>query len=118
RQRVFFELPREIPGVDLREREQLQLLRVMQGYYAQQPFAERRSDGMLYCFQNDQFCHCDAIMLYGMLRHSQPRRVIEVGSGHSSCAIADTNRLAKPSARTDKRPHKVVVTASSKGTHH
>jgi len=93
RQRVFGEVPREIPGVDLREQEQLQLLRVMQGYYAQQPFAERRSDGMLYCFQNDQFGHCDAIMLYGMLRHSQPRRVIEVGSGHSSCAIADTNRL-------------------------
>jgi predicted O-methyltransferase YrrM len=93
RQRVFGELPREIPGVDLREPQQLELLCIMQGFYAQQPFNDERSDGMQYSFQNDQFCHCDAIMLYGMLRHSRPRRLIEVGSGHSSAAIADTSRL-------------------------
>jgi hypothetical protein len=93
RQRVFGDIPREIAGVDLREQQQLELLSIMQGFYAQQPFKDQRSDGMQYSFQNDQFCHCDAIMLYGMLRHSRPRRLIEVGSGHSSCAIADTNRL-------------------------
>jgi hypothetical protein len=93
RQRVFGEVPREIPGVDLREEQQLQLLRVMQGYYAEQPFASGRSGGMLYSFENDQFGHCDAIMLYGMMRHSQPRRIVEVGSGHTSCVMADTNRL-------------------------
>jgi hypothetical protein len=26
-----------------------------------------------------------------MIRHARPRRVIEVGSGHSSCALLDTN---------------------------
>jgi predicted O-methyltransferase YrrM len=93
RQRVFGDLPREIPGIDLREQQQLALLRIIQGFYAEQPFNDERSDGMQYSFQNDQFCQCDAIMLYGMLRHLQPRRLIEVGSGHSSAAIADTNRL-------------------------
>lgn len=30
-------------------------------------------------------------MLYSMIRHFRPKRIIEVGSGYSSCATLDTN---------------------------
>jgi hypothetical protein len=38
---------------------------------------------------NDQFSGIDARVAFALLRHWQPRRVIEVGAGHSSLLIAD-----------------------------
>ena len=37
--------------------------------------------------------YSDAIMLYCMIRLLKPRRIIEVGSGFSSCVTLDTNEL-------------------------
>ena len=37
------------------------------------------------------YSYSDALFLYFMLRHLQPRRVIEVGSGYSSAVMLDTN---------------------------
>jgi hypothetical protein len=92
--KTIFEVPREIPGIDLREDEQLNLMRIFaREYYRDQPFAEQKTDSTTYFFQNDAFCHSDAITLHCMLRHFRPRRVIEIGSGFSSCVTLDTNRL-------------------------
>jgi predicted O-methyltransferase YrrM len=49
--------------------------------------------GARYSFQNLFFNSADALMLVGMLRKLQPRRIIEVGSGFSSAAILDANDL-------------------------
>ena len=43
--------------------------------------------------RNLAYSYSDAIMLYCMIRHLKPRRIIEVGSGHSSCVILDTNEI-------------------------
>ena len=91
---VIFEVPRELPGIDLREKEQLSLVEVFaRDYYRDQPFREERTDELTYFFHNEAFCHCDAIILHCLLRHFRPRRVIEIGSGFSSCVTLDTNRL-------------------------
>jgi len=83
---IFGAWPREIPGVDLREPEQLKLIESFaRNYYPEQPFSESFLD-------NSAFSFSDAITLYCMLRHSSPRKLIEVGSGYSSQVTLETNR--------------------------
>ena len=79
------------PGVDLREREQIQLLEVMAGYSHEQPFGESRTGGSRYYYPNGFFGIGDAIVLYALFRHFRPKRVIEIGSGFSSAAMLDTS---------------------------
>jgi hypothetical protein len=88
---IFDGIRRNLGGINLREMEQLELLRALSDYYSQQPFAKSKQDGMRYYFNNDQFGQSDAIFLYSMIRHFRPGRIIEVGSGFSSCVILDTN---------------------------
>ena len=40
---------------------------------------------------NGSYGQFDAVMLYCMMRHARPRRIIEVGSGFSSAAMLDVN---------------------------
>lgn len=83
--------PRTIPGIDLREAEQLELLKKLAGYYHELPFPVRPTPGFRYYFENDWYSYSDAIFLYGTIRHFRPQRIVEVGSGFSSCVMLDTN---------------------------
>ena len=89
--KVFDLNRRTLPAIDLREAEQMELLRSLSVYYPELPFAETKKEGLRYYYGNDLFCHCDAILLYSMIRHFRPRRIIETGSGFSSSVILDTN---------------------------
>jgi hypothetical protein len=80
-------------AVDLNESKQLALLEPFAAYYAEQPFPEEPTAGRRYHLRNPSYGHFDAIMLYCMLRHERPRRIIEVGSGFSSAAMLDLNEL-------------------------
>jgi hypothetical protein len=92
--KAIFGIPRELPGVDLREQQQLRLVETFaREYYRDQPFRDTRTEGLTYFFRNNAFCHTDAIMLHCMLRHFRPKKVVEIGSGFSSCVLLDTNRL-------------------------
>lgn len=69
---------RNLPGIDLREAEQQALLKHLSyAAEAEQALAE-------FDFDNPNFARMDAFVLYGMLRHFQPRRMIEIGSGFST----------------------------------
>ncbi|MBI4777032.1 MAG: class I SAM-dependent methyltransferase [Deltaproteobacteria bacterium] len=46
-----------------------------------------------YFFENPNYGYADGVFLYCMLRHLRPKRIIEVGSGYSSCIMLDTNEL-------------------------
>jgi hypothetical protein len=91
--RIFADPPRTLPGVDLRERDQLALLRAFEPYYDTQPFSAGPAPSRRYFFENPAYSYSDAIFLHCMIRHARPRRIIEVGSGYSSCATLDTNEL-------------------------
>ena len=55
------------------------------------PFPRHQQEGFRFYFDNPFFgCH-DASVLFSMLLEFRPRRVIEVGCGHSSCLLLDTN---------------------------
>jgi hypothetical protein len=83
--------PRQLPAVDLNETGQLALLSEFAEYYREVPWSERPTPGLRYYFNNDSYGHSDAICLYAMIRHARPARIIEVGSGYSSCVFLDTN---------------------------
>jgi hypothetical protein len=57
------------------------------------PFPEQPPARLRYVLDNNAFNYMDGLVLYAMLRHIQPRRLIEIGCGHSSCAALDTNEL-------------------------
>jgi predicted O-methyltransferase YrrM len=78
------------PGVDLHETEQLELIERFSAYYAELPFPKQPTPNHRYHFENHYFTYCDAVILYCMLRHHRPRRIVEVGSGFSSAAMLDT----------------------------
>ena len=80
-------------GINLRAQAQLALLQTIGELCADQPFTERASGGRRYGFENSAYSYSDALCLHGMLRHLRPRRLIEVGSGHSSCMTLDTREL-------------------------
>jgi hypothetical protein len=92
--RIFDQpLPRTIPGIDLREDAQLALLHELAAHYVDQPFGEQPTPGLRYHLHNESYAYSDGLMLHCMLRQLKPRRLVEIGSGFSSCVTLDTNEL-------------------------
>jgi hypothetical protein len=71
----------EISGINLNAREQVLLLQEFSKYYHELPFKLHKVDGQRYFFDNEYYSYTDAIVLYSMMRHFKPKRIIEVGSG-------------------------------------
>jgi len=92
-QEIFSKFPKEIPGIDLNVKRQLQLLHSFKNYYGEMPFGTDKKEGLRFFFDNPSYSLSDAIFLYCMIRYAKPKRIIEVGSGYSSCIILDTNEL-------------------------
>jgi hypothetical protein len=83
-------LSKDIAGVDLREDAQLALLDELGRVYAGIPFDDHATQGRRYHFDNEYYSYFDAVVLFTMLRHARPKRVVEVGSGFSSAVMLDT----------------------------
>jgi hypothetical protein len=105
--RLFDRTVTHVPGIDLQVGAQLDLVAEFSKYYGDLPFADDRSRGLRYYFRNEWFSYGDAIVLYSMLRHVRPRRMLEIGSGFSSAVMADTNDrfLDRQVALTFVDPH-------------
>jgi hypothetical protein len=73
--------------------EQLKLLDTFVSYYNGIPFSETKTENLRYYFINGYYSYFDGIFLYCMLRYLQPKNVVEIGSGFSSCITLDTNEL-------------------------
>ena len=91
RDRIFDGDVRELPGIDLRDDAQFDLLASFVAYYDELPFTPEPSGGLRYHYENPAYSYCDGILLHCMIRHARPARIIEVGSGYSSCMILDTD---------------------------
>jgi predicted O-methyltransferase YrrM len=87
----IWDTPPELPRIDLRASEQLELLAEFARFYDEMPFPEIQEPGFRYFFENAFFSFADGTVLYSMLRYLGPKRIIEVGSGFSSALILDTN---------------------------
>jgi predicted O-methyltransferase YrrM len=91
-QRIF-QIPAGLPGIDLNKEEQLRLFDSFKEFYQEIPFKPDSTEGLRYYYENANYGYSDAICLYSMMRHFRPKRIIEIGSGHSSCVMLDTSEL-------------------------
>jgi len=89
--RLYGPPPRTIAGVDLREDAQLALLEQLRPLYADLPFTAQPQQGWRYHYENPAYSYSDAIFLHLLMRYIHPKRVVEVGSGYSSCVMLDTD---------------------------
>jgi Methyltransferase domain len=86
-------LPAGLPGIELNGGGQLGLLRALGAFHADAPWADDPRPPLRYFYDNPNFRHGEAVVLYGLMRHLRPARIVEIGSGHSSCVVLDTNEL-------------------------
>jgi hypothetical protein len=93
--------PSELVGIDMNDSVQLDLLRnrfpKLRGEYEQFPTKPTGQPSRFH-LNNDFFDGTDALVAYCMVRHFQPRLIIEVGSGFSSLIAAEAAAKNKSSA--------------------
>ncbi len=90
RDQLFAADPCDLPGVDVRWEAQQALFEELAERVVDVPFGEHEAPGQRYWFDNHSYAYGDGLFLHLMLRWLQPRRIIEVGSGHSSACMLDT----------------------------
>jgi hypothetical protein len=82
--------PSDLPGLQMNDSTQLELLRKIfpkfRDEYAQFPTTSSENESAFYV-NNRPFGRADALVAYCMVRHFQPRLIIEVGSGFSSLIL-------------------------------
>lgn len=93
REEQIFRIPNDLPGINLRVPEQLRVAAELARFYPDQPFEDHKTARTRYGFFNPNFSNGEALVLYGILRYLHPRKVVEIGSGYSSCVTLDTNEL-------------------------
>src|SRR6185295_10387227 len=80
-----------LSGIDLREAAQLELLgQFVNAFKSEYESLSRERTGNVhqYFVRNKSFGSVDGEILYCMIRHFKPRRILEIGSGHSTCLTA------------------------------
>lgn len=76
--------PRPLPALDWNEQEQLELLQNFKYRDELREMPIDQSGQLEFFYRNGSFGPIDASMLYSMIRHFRPRRIIEIGSGNST----------------------------------
>jgi predicted O-methyltransferase YrrM len=77
------------PEIDLNEPSMLDWLWTLARHYSRLPFPESPDPAWRYHYDNPAFSHADGIVLACTVLESQPKRVVEVGSGFSSALLMD-----------------------------
>ena len=90
--KTLWNRPSELVGIDMNDSLQLDLLRThfpkFRDEYEKFPTKPTGEAGRFY-LRKRPFGGTDALVAYCMIRHFQPRLIIEVGSGYSSLLIAE-----------------------------
>ncbi len=89
--RIFDRSKKDLGGIDIHENEQILLIEAFQAYYHEIFFTDEKVPANRYWYKNPLYSYSDAIILYCMIRHFSPSRIIEAGSGYSSAAMLDIN---------------------------
>jgi len=85
----------ELPGLVMNEEEQIEFLSVVQKKYKDEYDAfprDKTEKKHEFYMNNDAFGSVDAEVLYCVIRHFKPRRIIEIGSGYSTYLSAKAIR--------------------------
>ncbi|MCU0334080.1 MAG: class I SAM-dependent methyltransferase [Chitinophagaceae bacterium] len=90
RKDAIWQSGRSLPGIDLNTAEQQSFLALLKEYSGKFPFHEHEGNGYRYYLDNKTYPHADGLVLFSMLHHFRPKKIIEVGSGFSSALMLDT----------------------------
>ena len=86
---VYESIPTDLPGIDLRVDEQLELAAELTTVHQDfDPPSDQVSDRR-YFADNPAFGIGDARLLQALMRHLRPKRIVEIGSGYSSALMLD-----------------------------
>ena len=88
---IVFAEEKQLNGINLNEVAQWRLLENFKEYYRKLSFPENPVEAVRYFYNNPLYSYSDAIFLFSMMLHHQPKRIIEIGSGFSSAAMLDVN---------------------------
>lgn len=91
--KLFNRSIKEITGIKISCEEQCGLIKSFADYYRELPFQAKDTKGFRYYFDNNFYGYFDGLILYSMIRHYRPERIVEVGSGFSSALMLDSNDL-------------------------
>ncbi|MBC8151285.1 MAG: class I SAM-dependent methyltransferase [Bacteroidetes bacterium] len=99
---------RPLPGLDLNVTEQLALL--SQFTYADEltRFPLTKTKNREYYYDNGAFASGDSEYLYNMIRHHKPKRIIEIGSGHSTLMAINATKRNKRDNSTHTCEHTCI----------
>ena len=94
-------------GIDFNTGYQLSFLNKMKEYRDDFYSRIEQQDNLRYEPENGWFNVSDAFLLYSMMRKFKPKKVIEIGSGYSTCVMLDTNDayLENPATITCIEPY-------------
>lgn len=83
----------ELEGIDLNLKMQKSILEKFTQFYDEIPFSAKPESSLRYFFDNSFYSYTDGIILYSVIRHFQPKMIIEIGSGFSSALMLDVNEI-------------------------
>ena len=83
--------PESFSGIDPGEDRQMALLERLSRHYSEIPFPAEKNERFRFAYHNPSYSWGDAIILFCMIRELKQRRILEIGSGHTSALILDTN---------------------------
>lgn len=84
-----FQRRSELPGIEMNEAGQLELLRrVVAPYLAECDFPMEKGEAQQFYVRNSLYGAVSACVLHALIRHHRPRTILEVGSGMSTLVAA------------------------------
>ncbi len=93
RESRVFEVPAEIPGLNLNIEGQTETIKAIAPYCVQSQFG--RSENVRFHTPNDNFSAGEAVIYFGILNWLKPSILIEVGSGYTTTVALDALDFAQ-----------------------
>ncbi len=86
-------IDKNLAEINLNTENQVKLLNELKVYYSDYPYKGKDSNMLNYRYKKEGafYRFSDSVFLFCMMRHFKPQRIIEIGSGHSSAIMLDTN---------------------------
>lgn len=91
--RIAHGVERELPGINWNSEEQLALLDELVFGSELRDLPQNSEDELTFRLNNYSFSSGDAEFWYNIIRLKKPRRIIEIGSGHSTLMAAQAVRM-------------------------
>jgi hypothetical protein len=86
---------KSLTEIDLNTSYQIRLLDELKEFYAEYPYNLKSSEFHNHRYKKDGafYRYSDSVFLYSIMRRFNPKKIIEIGSGHSSAVMLDINEL-------------------------